>query len=292
VFTRSLARERITDPIVNPTSLAGLRFDQRLALGSFLLLMMGFYALAQVKLVTAVADDHGFPGPAKVLARYHGDPTQSALHHVLDPALATDDPKRMYDALGSSDAERSAARSRVLAWVDAGAPRKGWTDVAPLFTGEATCGACHSTRLDAGRPRAKSDLPFESFEQAVPFARPGGGMSIHELSTSSHNHLMGFAVVALLTSWIFTHSRWRGPIVSMLVLGSFVGAAIDVASWWLTWSAGDPFQYGVILGGASFGVATMGMVALSLDELWIGGRVGALIARPVVALRLGQREPT
>ena len=277
---------------MNPTPLAALRSDQKLVLGCFLLLVLGFYALAQVKLVTAVPDEHGFPGPATVLVRYHGDPAQSIFHHVLDPELSTNDPKRMYDALGAIDAERSAARIRVLAWVEAGAPRKGWTDVAPLFTGEATCGACHSTRLDGGKPRAKSDLPLESFEQAAPFARPGGGMSIHELSTSSHNHLMGFAVVALLTSWIFTRSRWRGPIVPILVLGSFAGAAIDVASWWLTWSAGDPFQYGVILGGASFGVATMSMVVLSLDELWNGGRVGVLVARPVVALRLGKLEPT
>ena len=258
----------------------------------FLFLTIGFYGLAQVKLVTAAGDGDGLPGPARVLARYHGDPARSMLHHVLDPALSATDPTRMFDALGASDAERSDRRREILAWVERGALKDEWHMVAPAFTGETTCGACHSTRMDGDRRRLKADVPLETYEQVAVFARPATGMSIADLATSSHNHLMGFAIVALVTSWIFIHTRWRGPIVRLLVLASFGGAAVDVACWWLTREVGHPFEYGVILGGGMFGAAVMGMAVLSLDELCLKGRVGRLAAPIVRALRLGARDPS
>jgi hypothetical protein len=59
--------------------------------------------------------------------------------------------------------------------------------------------------------------------------------------------------------------------VAPIVL-AFVGAAVDVASWWLTRAYGAPFQWGVIAGGAAFGAAIVWMSALSLGELWFGRR--------------------
>ncbi len=198
----------------------------------------------------------------------------------------------MFGALGSTDAERSDRRREILSWVERGAPKDEWGSVAPTFTGESTCGACHSTKTDGERRRVRSDLPFETYEQVAVFARPGSGMSIHDLATSSHNHLMGFALVALVTSWIFIHTRWRGAIVRVLVLASPTGAALDVACWWLTRGLGHPFEYGVIVGGGVFGAAVMGMALFSLDELCCGGRVGRLVAPLVHALRLGTRDVT
>jgi hypothetical protein len=277
---------------VTTIRLADLSPERRLALASFLFLVIGFYGLAQVKLVTATGDGDSVPGPARVFARYHGDPTRSVLHHVLDPALSPTDPTRMFDALGSNETERSDRRREILAWVERGAIRDEWHTVAPTFTGESTCGACHSTRMDGDRRRVKADIPLETYEQVAEFAKPATGMSIHDLATSSHNHLIGFAIVALVTSWIFTHTLWRGAIVRLLVLASFGGAAIDVACWWFTRSVGHPFEYGVILGGGLFGGAVMGMAILSLDELCSNGRLGRLVAPVVRALRVGSRDPS
>jgi hypothetical protein len=272
---------------VTGTRLSDLSRERRLALGLFLLLLLAFYGLAQVKLLTSVGGER-YPGPAAVLAKYHGDPKKSVFHKVLDPALPVTDPRNMFQYLGGSDEDRAARRTAILAWVDGGAPREGWLPLSTIFTGDDTCAMCHSTK--GPEPRARSDLPFETYDQVVEAARRDTGMSIHDLATSSHNHMMGFAVVAILASWIFTATRWRGPLVPILVAGAFVGAAVDVGSWWLTRWHGSPFQYGVILGGGAFGACVMAMVVLSLDELWLRGGLGSLLARATAALRLGRRD--
>jgi len=266
--------------------LAELPAVRRLAVGLFLVCMLAFYALAQVKVFTAVGGG-SFPGPEAVLAKYHGDRRNSRLHVVLDPRLSTSDSKRMYDHLGTTDDERAGNRVKVLAWVEAGAPASGWGALEPIFTGDSTCGGCHSTKDET---RTKRDLPFERHEQVAPFAAPDAGMSLADLTTSSHNHMFGFAVVALLVSLIFTATRWRGPLVPLLVASAFVGALLDVAAWWLTKTWGSPFHLLVIAGGAAFGGSVLAMVALSLDELWLKGAVGRRLAPLVAALRLGRRE--
>lgn len=266
--------------------LADLPPVRRLAVGLFLVCLLAFYALAQVKVFTAVGGG-SFPGPAAVLAKYHGDLRNSRLHVVLDPRRSLSDPKRMYDHLGATDEERAGNRVKVLAWVEAGAPAAGWAALEPVFTGDATCGGCHSTK---DNNRTRRDLPFERHDQVVPFAAPDEGMSLAELTTSSHNHMFGFAVVALLVSMIFTATRWRGPLVPLLVAAAFLGALLDVLSWWLTKAWGSPFHLLVIAGGAAFGGSVTAMVLLCLDELWLRGAAGRRLAPLLTALRLGRRE--
>ena len=88
-----------------PLRLADLSRERRLALGLFLVLLVGFYGLSQVKLITAVGEGGGYPGAREVLVKYHGDPTRSLLHKVLDPTRPKSDPKNMYQYLGGSDAD-------------------------------------------------------------------------------------------------------------------------------------------------------------------------------------------
>ena len=259
---------------------------RRLAVGLLLVCLLAFYALAQVKVFMAVGGG-AFPGPAAVLSKYHGDRRHSRLHAVLDPRLSTSDAKRMYDHLGATDEERAANRIRVLAWVEAGAPASGWSDLEPVFAGDSTCGGCHSTKDET---RTKRDLPFERYDQVVPFAAPDEGMSWTDLSTSSHNHMFGFAVVAFLASMIFSATRWRGPLVPLLVASSFLGALLDVLAWWLTKAFGSPFHLLVIAGGAAFGGSVLAMVVLSLDELWLRGALARLLGPLLAAARLGRRE--
>ena len=281
-----------TPPSADPRgSLAALPGPRRLALGLFLLSVFGFYGLAQTKLVTTVARG-GLPGPADVLVRYHGDPSRTRLHRVLDPTRAADDPQRMYPYLGASEAECEARRAEVLAWATAGAPREGWAAVAPVFTGDLTCGMCHSKRpTDEGKPRTRADLPFDTYEQVVAAAQLDTGMALGDLLTSAHNHAFGFAVLSLLVAWIFTATAWRGPIVPLLVSGAFVGALLDVACWFLTKFVGAPFQYGVMLGGGLFAASVACMALLSFDELALRGRLARVLSPVTAALRLGRSGP-
>jgi hypothetical protein len=271
-----------------PTHLGALPGPRRLAVGLFLLSILGFYALAQVQLATAVGGGRPLPGPDRVLLKYHGD-ARSKLERVLDPSLPDTDPHAMSQYLPADD--RAGARAKVLAWVAAGAPATGWPDVEPILAGEATCALCHSAKpFEDGSRRQRADLPLDTYEGAKAVARPGEGMSVAQLAETSHNHAFGFAVAALLVSLVFTHTRWRGPIVPLLIAGASAGAAVDVASWWLTRSYGSPWQWGVMLGGAAFGASISTMALLALDEAWAGGRLGALLARACAPLRLGRRE--
>lgn|GEM_PF-2241341 len=270
--------------------LAALPGPRRLAVGGFLVVLLGFYAAAQVQLWLA-AGGGAFPGPREVLVRYHGDPLRSRLHLALDPARAETDPKRMYLWLGETEDERAAAHRRVLGWVEAGAPRARWGEVAPVFTGAKTCGSCHARGTDAeGLARAKADLPFETWDDVAPSAERGAGMPLGELATTTHNHLFGFATLALLVSWIFTATRWRGPLVPLLVGAASVGIVVDVGAWWLTRAFGAPFHLAVMFGGALFGGAVVAMIVLALDEVALGGVLARLLRSPLVALRLARRD--
>lgn len=266
-------------------SLATLTPARRLIVGAFLTLMLLFYAVAQAQLFVKVGGGESYPGASAVLARYHGDPSKSRLHRVLDPARAPEDPRNMWRYLGPADEDKPVQRKAVLSWVEAGMPRDKWVDVMPIFTSTSTCGACHAPGA------ARADLPFDTYEHVVAAAGPDTGMTLDELTTSSHNHLMGFAVAGLLVGLLFTASRWRGPIVPLLASGVFAGAALDVASWWLTHWHGSPFHYGVLLGGGLFGGCLTAMAVLSLDELWLRGTLARVVEPAVRALRLGSRAP-
>jgi hypothetical protein len=258
--------------------LADLAPPQRLAVGLFLALVLGFYVLAQVKLSLS-AGGAAPPGPVAILRKYHGDPTQSRLHFVLDPELPAENDLHMYTHLGAPD-ERDERRRRILDWVERGAPEDDWLRVAPVFQAEETCGQCHSRRpAPDGEPRLQHDVPFDTWEDVLPLARPARGMSADALATSAHNHLMGFAVVSLLVSLVYSASRRRGLWLFAPIVLAFAGSALDVGSWWLTRAYGSPFEWGVILGGGSFGAAVLWMTVLSLDELWAGGRIGRILDR-------------
>ena len=265
------------------TTLQDLPTAIRLAGGLFLLLILAFYALAQVNLALS-AGAGSLPGPSAVLAKYHGTRAGSRLHVVLDPARPETDPKAMYPNLGTTEAERAARRARILGWVEAGALASGWPDVAPVFTAPEGCVRCHSTA--EGGSRVQAALPLETYEQVLPLASIDTGMAPSTLALTSHNHLMGFAVAALLVSCLVALTRWPRRLVLTLVAIVFVGPVIDVASWWLTHSLGHPFEYGVILGGALFGVGLTTMAILVLDELWLRSRVRRLLAymAPAVAV--------
>src|SRR5262245_56665447 len=100
--------------------LSALSPVRRLAVGLFLLLLVGFYLLAQVQLVSVVGTGATYPGADAVLARYHSDPTRSRLHKVLDPTLAPDAAWNMYQYLGPGEEARPVQRKAILDWVEKG----------------------------------------------------------------------------------------------------------------------------------------------------------------------------
>jgi hypothetical protein len=243
----------------------------RLAAGCFAALVLGFVLLAQANLWVQVGGGRP-PGPHTVLVRYHGDPDRTPLDDVLDPARKLGDKRNMWQYLGTSpdDPGIPARRKTILDWVHAGAPKAGWPTVAPIFTDFQKCAQCH---VPGGERR---DLPFTSYEEVLKVARPGTGMALGSLLLTAHNHLFGFAVLALLLSLGLCTTRVGGWLRTALILGASGGAALDVSGWFLTRAWGSPFQMQVMLGGGLFGLATTLMaLAILRDAACRGKRDGS-----------------
>lgn len=265
--------------------LADLPARFRLAIAAFLAGILLFYGFAQLKVITTVGSGTEIPGPSAILRRYHGDAAAPKLVQVLDPKLPETDARRMYGWLGTEEPERVTNRALLLGWVERGAKAAEWGTVSPVF---AKCTSCHSTTAEGTGTRP--DLPFDRYADVLPVVRTDDGMAFSELATTSHNHLFGFLVGALLVSLIFGLTRWRGPLASLLILGAFAGGIVDVLSWWATKYWGAPFHLLVFAGGAAFGLCLAGMSVLALDELLLRGRLGSLLEKPLLKLRLARRE--
>ncbi len=282
-------------PAVSRRSLGSRPATERLAIGLFCLSILGFYALAQVQLAYVVGGGEVLPGPQKALLHFYGDRTKSRFHKVLDKSLAENDSKNMWKKLVEMDAAKAdERRTRLLRWAEAGAPATGWPDVAGILTPDEGCAKCHSARPKPEDPaslREKYDLPFDTPEQAAAAAAPDTGTSPGALAETSHNHAFGFTVLALLSSLLFAGTRWRGPIVPLLIVSATVGAVADIGAWWLTHAHGSPWHLVTFAGGAVFGVAVLAMTALVLDEVWLSGRVGSVVSLATKALRLGRQDP-
>ena len=158
-----------------------------------------------------------------------------------------------------------ARREVVLDWVGAGTPRAGWEPVRQVLHEQGLCLECH------GAGKANPNVLLDTYEHVVRLAQPGRGMTRGALLVSAHNHLFAFAVAALLLGVLTALSGVRRRSSRSLVLAAFAGAAIDVGGWFLTAAYGDPWQKVVVLGGASFGLATTLMALLVFDEAAFGG---------------------
>ncbi len=261
--------------------LLDLPYPARLAVGAFCVLLLAFHVSAQATL-WAQAGGGSMPSTQEVLWKYHGNPARTKLHEVLDLSLPRSSPRAMFwylDPQATPDSLETveARRAVVLDWVAAGAPRFGWEPVRQVLQEQGLCRECHG----AGKEMAR--VPLDTYEDVVKVARPGRGMLPGVLLVSAHNHLFAFAVAALLLGVLTALSGVRRFVASALVLAAFAGAAIDVGGWFLTAAAGDPWQKVVVLGGASFGLATTLMALLVLDEVALGGWFAKRlrIARPV-----------
>ena len=231
----------------------------RLAIGCFAVLVLSFALLAQRNLWEQ-AGGGSLPTPQRVLERYHGVPGSSRLHLVLDPSRPDDDDLAMYPYLGETDALRKERRALVLDWVDRGAPESEWDTVSPIFTGEETCGQCHTVGGSA------DFLPFDTYAQVLPAAKVDAGMPLSKLLISAHNHMFGFAVMALLLSVLLCASRVGGTLRTLLILAAFAGPLIDIGAWFLTRAFGAPFHWLVMAGGGMFGAATTLMALIVLRD--------------------------
>jgi hypothetical protein len=166
------------------------------------------------------------------------------------------------------DAVTIERRKQILDWVEAGAPESDWTAVEPIFTAIESCGACHAPGGE------KQDLPMMSYAEVRPLTQYGSPAPLGPLLITAHNHLFGFAVLALVLSLGVCFTRVGGLPRGLLILGASGGAALDIAGWFLTRQWGSPFHLMVVAGGGLFGLSTT-LMALAVLRDAVAGGVGA-----------------
>ena len=239
---------------------------RRLAAALFAGLILLFALLSQANVWFHVGGG-GFPGPERILWKYHGRPDTTKLHQVLDLSLPKDDPRNMSQYLGGTPELVAANRAEVLDWVEEGAPVDRWPGLKDrLFHHPLHCADCHVAESSVGAPS------FSTYEQVKAFAEPDHGISWGALHVTAHNHMFAFAVAALLLSMLLTFTGLRGLPRAALILAAFGGPVLDVGGWFLTKLYGEPWHLAVLAGGGLFGGAVATMAAVVLWE--------ALLARP------------
>ena len=248
--------------------LSSLPPSVRLAAACFAALILGFALLAQVNLWHQVNGGEP-PSPDVVLKRYHGDPERSRLDDVLDHEAhpSFEDPKNMWQYLGGESWEDPVTQERhkaITDWLRAGATEEGYAKVKPILAGEGACGDCH---VPGG---VMGELPFDTYEAVLPLTKPGGKYPLNSLLISAHNHLFGFAALALLLSIGACFTGLPTKLRMLLILGASGGAALDIAGWFLTRSWGSPWHFMIMTGGGLFGLCTTAMALAVLHEAVLG----------------------
>jgi hypothetical protein len=235
----------------------------------------------------------------------------------MAPAFTTREPgfkkvlRKHSELEGTLRAERDGERKAILAWAQKGAPQGAyrkdalplpadWADqpITPEFRDgdklkvrsilEARCVRCHQSRepddTNAG------NYPLETYEQVAKYATVSRGMvSEEKLTQSTHVHLLGFAMLYLLTGLTFAFSSYPAWIRSVLAPLVLVVQMLDIGCWWLarlegTW--GVYFALSIRVTGAIVGVGLMVQILLSLFNMY-GARGKTVLLLLFLALGAG-----
>ena len=84
----------------------------------------------------------------------------------------------------------------------------------------------------------------------------------------SHQHLFGHGTMYFLTGALFLLTDAREKIKIVLPLLPFMGAALDLASWWMLKYGTYDCEWLSILGGTLFTGSFLAMVLVLLRDLW------------------------
>jgi hypothetical protein len=84
----------------------------------------------------------------------------------------------------------------------------------------------------------------------------------------SHQHLFGHGVMYFLTGALFLTTQGREEVKTAVVLLPFVGAGLDLGSWWLLKYNARDWESLSMISGTLFTASFLYMVVVSLWQLW------------------------
>ena len=138
---------------------------------------------------------------------------------------------------------------------------------APAEILDLACLDCHAR---GSSDEAASSLPLEFWDDvaAVSNARSVRPTEIEILVASTHTHALSLGTLGalLIAGLCLTRlPRFLTGGVSLLI---GAGLALDLGSWWLARQSVE-FTWGVVLGGAGFGLGSALALLLVLADLWL-----------------------
>lgn len=177
---------------------------------------------------------------------YHGSERDTRLETALKGPMA--------DMLPPEE------RSRIFAWVKAGATSEGYEKtVKPIVANN--CLGCH----DGSNPHMPK---VDSYEAISKLTARDEGATIPTLVRVSHIHLFGITFIFFIISSIFTHAYMRPLwLKCVIIVLPFLTILTDIFSWYLTkWIPG--FAWFIIGSGALMGISFTVQWVVSIWQMW------------------------
>jgi len=93
--------------------------------------------------------------------------------------------------------------------------------------------------------------------------------SLEALLRMAHQHVFGHGVMYFLTAGVFLFAGWPERWTLLLITAPFVGAWLDLASWFLLKYGSEKWEYLSAAAGVLFSASFAVMLLASLKELWL-----------------------
>lgn len=115
-------------------------------------------------------------------------------------------------------------------WIKNGASKEDvdYETVADII--KYDCVNCHSK--SSTMSKAIPSMPFETYEEITSYTEAGYSWS--KMSKQAHIHMFGIAMFLVTVTFVFAYSTYNETIKSILIIGSFTSAFLDIFSWWFS----------------------------------------------------------
>ena len=115
-------------------------------------------------------------------------------------------------------------------WIKNGAKKEDadYETIAEIVS--LDCADCHSK--SSTMSKAIPSLPLENYEQIK--SHTDSGYSWKTMSKQAHIHMYGISMFLIMVTLIFAYTTYRESIRITLICTSFIGAFLDIFSWWFS----------------------------------------------------------
>ena len=146
-------------------------------------------------------------------------------------------------------------------------------DSAPAELIAINCMQCHSRNATE---EYSKHIPFDYWDdvKAVAFSRDVSPTSEVVLLASTHTHALALAVVTILLAALMVRTHWPRSLSGVLIFLCGAGLLIDLTGQWFARDR-EIWIYGILIGGAVFGITSVLMSLAVIIDMWIPRRKAA-----------------